>query len=125
MSSGFWHVRGVDLPQGILISLVHQAKTAFGNVFGQQDGRSAIVEHRFELSIYNPQVGSSLPMYYAFYYQPLFRSFHSQRLVSEVFSSTKMNSWIHRMRLASSDLHKSSPEIHAFFDLAANGNELV
>ena len=64
-------------------------------------------------------------MYYAFYYQPLFESFGRQTLSSEIFSSTKMNAWIHATCLTPSELHETSPEVQAFFDLATNGNELV
>ena len=105
--------------------MVHRARIAFGILFRQKDDRSAILEHSFELQINNPQVGSSLPMYYAFYYQPLFRNFRRQRLKSEVFPSTNMEFWIHRMRRRPSSPDESSPEAHALFDLARNGDELV
>ena len=105
--------------------MVHRARIVFGKLFRQKDDRSAILEHSFELGINDPQVGSSLPMYYAFYYQPLFRNFRCQRLPSEVLPSIKMESWIHRMRLTPSSPDASSPEAHALFDLARNGDELV
>ena len=105
--------------------MVHRARNAFGILFGHKDDRSTILEHSFELGINNLQVGSSLPMYYAFYYQPLFRNFRCQRLPSEVFPSTKMESWIQRTRLTPSSPNESSPEAHALFDLAGNGDELV
>ena len=105
--------------------MLHRARIAFGNLLRHRDDRSAILEHPFELEINNPQVGSSLPMYYAFYYQPLFRNYRCQRLPSEVFPSTKMESWIHRMRLAPNSPDESSSEAHALFDLARNGDELV
>ena len=105
--------------------MVHRARNAFGILFGHKDDRSAILEHSFELGINNLQVGSSLPMYYAFYYQPLFRNFRCPRWPSEVFPSTKMESWIQRTRLTPSSPNESSPEAHALFDLAGNGDELV
>ena len=105
--------------------MVHRARIAFGILFRQKDDRSAILEHSFELEINNPQVGSSLPMYYAFYYQPLFRNFRRQRLQSEVFPSTNMEFWIHRMCRRPRGPDESSPEAHALFDLARNGDELV
>ena len=105
--------------------MVHRARNAFGILFGQKDDRSTILEHSFELEINDHQVGSSLPMYYAFYYQPLFRNFRCQRSPTEVFPSTKMESWIHGMRLTPSSPDESSPEAHALFDLARNGDELV
>ena len=109
----------------MLEPMVHRARNAFGILFRQKDDRSAILEHSFELEINDPQIGSSLPMYYAFYYQPLFRNFRCQRLPSEVFPSTKMESWIDGMRLTPSSPDESSPEAHALFDLARNGDELV
>ena len=109
----------------MLEPMLHRARIAFGNLLGHKDDRSVILEHPFELEINNPQVGSSLPMYYAFYYQPLFRNYRCQRLPSEVFPSTKMESWIHRMRLAPSSPDESSSEAHALFELARNGDELV
>ena len=109
----------------MLEPMVLQARIAFGILFGQRDDRSATLEHSFELEMNNPQVGSSLPMYYAFYYQPLFRNFRCRRLPPEVFPSTKMESWILRMRLTPSSPDESSPEAHALFDLARNGDELV
>ena len=109
----------------MLEPIVHRARICFGMLFGQKDDRSAILEHSFELEINRPQVGSSLPMYYAFYYQPLFRNLRYQRMPSEVFPSTKMESWIHRMRLTPTNPDDSLPETHALFDLARNGDELV
>ncbi|KAF6226296.1 hypothetical protein HO133_009162 [Letharia lupina] len=44
---------------------------------------------------FSPEVGLSLPMYYAFYYQPLFRRFGPLNLDPEVYSRTEMNGWIH------------------------------
>ena len=105
--------------------MLRRARIAFGNLLGHKDDDSAILEHPFELEINNPQVGSSLPMYYAFYYQPIFRNYRCQRLPSEVFPSTKMEYWIHRMRLTPNRPGESSSEAHALFDLARNGDELV
>ena len=109
----------------MLEPMVHRARIVVDNLFGQKDGRSAILEHSFELRINDPQVGSSLPMYYTLYYQPLFRNFRCKRLPSEVFPSIEMGSWIHRMRLTPSSRDESLPEAHALFDLARNGDELV
>lgn len=106
--------------------LVQQARIAFGALFGLHIDQSAIEDQStFELETnLNPEVGISLPMYYAFYYQPLFRHFESDRPGSEVFSATKMNEWIHKLCLTP-DPRESSPEARAFFDLAWNGNKLV
>lgn len=111
----------------MLKPLVHQARIAFGTLTGLHIDQSAIedqtmVELETNLS---PEVGISLPMYYAFYYQPLFRRSGPPNLDSEVFSSRKMNEWIQKMRLTSDDPRESSPEARAFFDLARNGNTLV
>ena len=111
----------------MLNSLVQQAKIAFGNLLRLRDDQSAIGEQTvFELDMnLSPEVGISLPMYYDFYYRPLFRGFGSQRLDLNAFSSTKMNEWIHKMSLNPPDPRESSPEARAFFDLARNGNELI
>ena len=111
----------------MLKSLVHQARIAFSTVLGLYTDQSTIkAQTRFELEEnFSPEVGISLPMYYAFYYQPLFQCSGSQKLDSEVFSNTKMNEWIYGLRMTPDDPHESSPEARAFLDLAGNGNELV
>lgn len=111
----------------MLKPLVHQARIAFGTLFGLHIDQSAIGDQtmvELELNL-NPEVGTSLPMYYAFYYQPFFRRSGPQKRDPDIFSSTKMNEWIQKIRLTSDDPRESSPEARAFFDLARNGNELV
>ena len=111
----------------MLKPVVQQARIAFGALFGLHVDQSAIKDQStFELATnLNPEVGISLPMYYAFYYQPLFRHFEPDRPGSEVFSTTKMNEWIHKLSLTPDDPCASSPEARAFFDLARKGNKLV
>ena len=104
--------------------MVHRARIAFGMLCGQKNDRAEL-EHSFELEMNDSQVGSSLPLYYAFYYQPLIRNSRYQRLPSEVFPSTRMESWIHRMRLTPSSPDEASPEARALVDLAKSGDELV
>lgn len=111
----------------MLKPLVRQARIVFGALFGLHIDQSAI-EDQATLEPWtnlNPEVGISLPMYYAFYYQPLFRNSDRQRSGSDAFSSTKMNEWIHKISMSPDDPRESSPEACAFFDLARNGNELV
>lgn len=110
-----------------LIPLIHQARIAFGTLFGLHVDQSAIEDQTmFELETnLSPEVGISLPMDYAFYYQPLFRRFGPLDLDPEVYSRTKMNGWIHGMRPTPDDPHKLSPEARALIDLANNGNELL
>lgn len=59
----------------MLKPFIHQARIAFGTLFGLQIDQSATEDQTtFELETsLSPEVGISLPMYYAFYYQPLFR----------------------------------------------------
>ena len=111
----------------MLKPLVQQARIAFGALFGLHIDQSAIEDQSaFELETnLNPEVGISLPMYYAFYYQPLFRHFESDRPGSEVFSTTEMNKWIHKTCLTPNDPRESSPEARSFFEQARNGNKLV
>lgn len=111
----------------MLKPLIHQARIAFSALFRLPINQSATENQTmFELETnFSPEVGISLPMYYAFYHQPLFRRFSPQNLDSEVFSSTKMNEWIHNIRLTPDDPRESSPEARAFSDLARNGNELI
>lgn len=104
---------------------VHQARITFGTLFGlHKSATGDQTMFKLETNL-NPEVGISLPMYYAFYYQPLFRHFGRETVGLKGFSSTKMNVWIHKIRLAPDNPRKSSPEAHAFFDLARDGNELV
>ena len=107
--------------------LVHQARVAVGNLFGlQADPSAPEYQNTFELgTTLSSEVGSSLPMYYAFYYRPLFRIFRRRRPASQAFPSTKIDEWLHQIRLTSGDLCKFSPEAHAFFDLARDRDELV
>lgn len=107
--------------------LIHKAKITFGNLFTLHIGQSAIEDQTtFELqSNLSPKVGISLPMYYNFYYQPLFRKFDRQRPASDIFSSTKMSEWIDKLHLHPGDQRDPSTEGNALFDLARNGNELV
>ena len=108
-------------------SLVHQARFAFGTVLGLHTDQSTIkAQTRFELEEnLSPEVGISLPMYYAFYYQPLFQCFGSQKLDSEAFLSAKMNEWLYGLLTTPDDPRESPPEARAFLDLARNGNKLV
>ena len=79
-----------------------------------------------ELETLSPAgLGASLPMYYAFYYQPLFWRFGRREAAPYVFTNTKMNEWIDKMRMTPEDQHEFSAEAHAFFDLARSRNELV
>lgn len=107
--------------------LAQQALITFGTQFWLRGDQSAIKSKTtFELDLdLGHGVSISLPMYYVFYYQPLFENLGHQRLSSEIFSSTKMNARIHAMSLTRDDPHEISPEVQAFFDLATNGNELV
>ena len=111
----------------MLQPLVHQAEIAFGTLFGLRIDQSAIEDQTMaELeSNLTPEVGISFPMYYAFCYQPFFRRSGPPKRNSDVFSSTKMNEWIQKMRLTPGGPRESSPDACAFFDLARNGNELV
>lgn len=107
--------------------LTQQAVITFGTLFWLRGDQSATKSQTtFELDLnLGHGVSISLPMYYAFYYQPLFENFGRQTLSSEIFSSTKMNAWIHAMCLTPGDSHETSSEVQAFFNLATNGNELV
>ena len=109
----------------MLRSLLHKARIAFGTLFGQQNDRSAILNETFELEISSPQVGSSLPMYYAFYYRPLFRNHRCEKPALEFFPSPEMSSWINRTRLIPVLPCDSSSEAYAFLGAAMNGDELV
>ena len=107
---------------------VHQARKTFGSLLGLAQGDQSVIQDQttFELETHlSPEIGSSLPMYYAFYYQPLFRAFSCQNSTSEIFPGAKINAWIQKIRLASVDSRQSSLEAHALFDLATNGNEFV
>ena len=87
----------------------------------QHDDKTA-----FELGInISPEIRSSLPMYYDFYYQPLFGNLGCSKSASDVLQKTKMSKWINKSTLNPHHPHGLSSENHAFFDLAKNGNELV
>lgn len=107
--------------------LAQQAIITFGTVFWLRGDHSAIKSQTtLELDLnLGHGVSISLPMYYAYYYQPLFENLGCQTLSSEIFSSTKMNSRIRATCLTPGDPHETSPEVQAFFDLATNGNKLV
>lgn len=110
-----------------MIPLIHEARITFGTLLGLHVDQSTIEDQTmFELETnLSPEVGISLPMYYAFYYQPLFRRFGPLNLDPKVYSRTKMNGWIHGMRPTPDDPHKFLPETRALIDLANNGNELL
>lgn len=68
----FRDIRNLDLPQETLKQLANPARIAFGTQFGLQGGPSAIGDDTaFELETkHSLSFGTSLLVYYAFYYQP-------------------------------------------------------
>ena len=68
----FRDIRILDLPQETLKQLANPARIAFGTQFRLQGGPSAIGDDTtFELETnHSLRFGTSLLVYYAFYYQP-------------------------------------------------------
>ena len=113
----------------MLKSLIRQAGTALGTLFGMRFNHSAIEDRTmFELEAnHGPGFDISFPLYeyYAYYCQPLLRPSCSQKPEPGFFSKVKMNKWIHKMRLTPDDSCGSSLEARAFLDLASNRDETL
>ncbi|KAM0802013.1 hypothetical protein BDR22DRAFT_888067 [Usnea florida] len=106
----------------MLKSLIRQAGTAFGTLFGMRINHSA-TENRteFELEAYHGSgFDISFPLYYAYYYEPLVRPWGAR-----LFSTVKMNEWIHKMRLPSDDSCESSLEARAILNFASSRDETL
>ena len=106
----------------MLKSLIRRAGTAVGTIFGMRINHSAIEDQtKFELKAYHgPGFDISFPLYYAYYYEPLLRT-----RASRLFSTVKMNEWIHKMRLPSNDSCESSLKARAFLKFASNRDETL
>ena len=106
----------------MLKSLIRRARTAFGTLFGMRIKHSAIEDRtKFELEAYHgPGFDISFPLYYAYYYEPLLRT-----RVSRLFSTVKMNEWIHEIPLTSDESCVSSREARAFLNFANNRDETL
>ena len=106
----------------MLKSLIRRARTAFATLFGMRINHSAIENRtKFELEAYHgPGFGVSFPLYYAYHYEPLLRI-----RASRLFSTVKMNEWIHKMRLTSDDSCESSQEARAFLNFASTEDEIL
>ena len=71
------------------------------------------------------QANFSLPMYYAFYYKPLFQSNYRGDTKPEMFSPSKMQHWIRKLNDLTDGDAGTSPDALAALDLARNGDQLV
>lgn len=106
----------------MLKSLICRARTAIGTLIGMRINHSAIEDQtKFELEAYHgPGLDISFPLYYAYYYEPLLRT-----RASRLFSTVKMNEWIHTMHLPSNDSCESSLEARAFLNFASSRDETL